>query len=80
MRFVCGIRQRRTRYTTVNTAQELSLIHISVAGDTLGGDMARGVGRGVYDLGTGVQVLPGTRKGDAGKLHAGCLLYTSRCV
>ena len=35
--------------------------------------MARGVGRGVYDLGTGVQVLPGTRKGDAGKLHAGTL-------
>ena len=27
----------------------------------------------MHDLGTGVQILPGTRKGDAGELHAGTL-------
>ena len=35
--------------------------------------MARRVRRGVHDLGTGVQILPGTGKRDAGELHAGTL-------
>ena len=35
--------------------------------------MARRVRCGVHDLGTGVQILPGTGKRDAGELHAGTL-------
>ena len=35
--------------------------------------MARRVRRGVHDLGTGVQILPGAGKRDAGELHAGTL-------
>ena len=47
--------------------------YAAVAGNALGGNMARRVRRGVHDLGTGVQVLPGTGKRDAGELHAGTL-------
>ena len=45
----------------------------AIPGNGLGGDVGTGVGGSVHHLGTGVQILTGTCKGDAGEFHPGTL-------